>query len=560
MDMKANKPNIKRINPAEIFGNKHATWWRIVFLMALSCSFLSCKDKVEEGILSGVGYDRHVELQWNNISDEVDHYRVLVGTNGKDFSLRGTVSDTIYLDFVSDLGSELQLYYKVEAAIGDKVKTLGEIQVSTREMSEEELLDMVQFYTFRYFWDGAEPNSGMARERIHLDGDYPEDDADVVTTGGTGFGIFGILAGIERQWVTREQGLERFEKMVGFLASADRFNGIWPHWLYGNTGKVRPFSTNDNGADLVESAFLMQGLLAVREYFRDGTEREQYLANKINTLWEEMDWNWHTKDGGKVLYWHWSPDKEWIIQHPIRGYDECFITYILAASSPTHPISAEVFHEGWARKGAIRNEATTYGYELPLKHNGAEEYGGPLFWAHYSFLGLNPNGLSDQYGDYWENNLNHTLVNREWCVQNEGGFKGYGEDLWGLTASYSPEGYSAHHPGNDLGVISPTAALSSIPYTPKESMDVMKNLYYNYGEKVFGKYGFYDALSPEEDWYPQRYLAIDQGPIAGMIENHRTGLGWNLFMSAPEIQRGLEKLGINSLVLEMDDVEFEIPR
>ena len=526
------------------------------FLIIVTGVFISCSGKGENSALTAKGYDRHVELQWERGAEEVDRYRVLVGTNGKDFSLRGTVSDTIYLDFVNDLGTDLQLYYRVEAVSADKVETLGEVQVSTMEMSDEQLLDMVQFYTFRYFWDGAEPNSGMARERIHLDGDYPQDDEDVITTGGTGFGIFGILGAIERQWISAEKGLERFERMVGFLETAERFNGIWPHWLYGKTGKVRPFSPNDNGADLVESSFLMQGLLAVREYYKHGSDRERTLAAKINQLWEEMDWQWHTKDGDKVLYWHWSPDKGWIIEHPIRGYDESFITYILAASSPTHPISAEVYHEGWARGGDIKDSVNSYEYELALNHNGAEEYGGPLFWAHYSFLGLNPKGLSDQYGDYWENNRNHTLINREWCIENEQGFKGYGEDLWGLTASYSTVGYSAHHPENDLGVISPTAALSSIPYTPKESMDVIKNLYYNYGEKVFGKYGFYDALSPESDWYPQRYLAIDQGPIAGMIENHRTGLGWNLFMAAPEIQKGLERLGITSLVLEGEDVEL----
>lgn len=532
---------------------KNFNWTEISFIIILAIASLSCTKRKEYSTLTAMGYDRHVELQWQKSAGEVDNYRILVGTNGKDYSLRGIVTDTLYLDFVNDLGTELQLHYKVEAVSAEKVETLGEVQVNTQEMSEEQLLDMVQFYTFRYFWDGAEPNSGMARERIHLDGDYPQDDEDVITTGGTGFGIFGILAGIERQWISRQQGLERFENMVEFLANADRFNGIWPHWLYGKTGKVRPFSENDNGADLVESAFLMQGLLAVREYFRNGNEREQTLASKINGLWKEMDWNWHTKGGDNVLYWHWSPDKEFVIQHPIRGYDECLITYVLAASSPTHPISAEVFHEGWARGGDIQGDVTTFGYDLPFRHNGAVEYGGPLFWAHYSFLGLNPKGLSDEYGDYWENNRNHTLINREWCVQNEGGFKGYGEDLWGLTASYSTVGYSAHHPENDIGVISPTAALSSLPYTPSESMDVIKNLYYNYGEKVFGRYGFYDALSPEENWYPQRYLAIDQGPIVGMIENHRTELGWKLFMAAPEIQQGLEKLGINSMDSDLND-------
>lgn len=514
----------------------------------IASSGYACTGSKGDGSVQGKGYDRHVELHWKKAGEDVSAYRISVKTDNTDYAVRGTVSDTTFMDFVSDLGTELQLVYKVEAISGENETTLGEIQLSTQTMTDEELLDMVQYYTFRYFWDGAEPTSGMAPERIHVDGVYPQNDADVVTTGGTGFGIFGILAGIEREWITTEQGLGRFEKMVGFLENADRFNGIWPHWLHGKTGKVKPFSANDNGADLVESAFLMQGLLAVREYYRQGNEREQSLADRIDILWKEMDWNWHTKDGDDVLYWHWSPDKGFVIQHPIRGYDECFITYVLAASSPTHPISAEVFHEGWARGGGISSDVTTYGYELPFKHNGAEEFGGPLFWAHYSFLGLNPKGLTDRYGDYWENNRNHTLINREWCVRNEGDFEGYGEDLWGLTASYSTKGYAAHQPKNDLGVISPTAALSSIPYMPEESMEVLKNLYYTYGEKVFGKYGFYDALSPEEDWYPQRYLAIDQGAIAAMIENYRTGLGWKLFMAAPEIQQGLEKLEITYVV------------
>lgn len=491
------------------------------------------------------GYGRHVELQWEK-DPEVEAYRILVGTNGKDYNLRATVEDTIYMDFVSDLGTDLDLYYKVESIWDDETETVGEVQVKTELMSDEELLDMVQYYTFRYFWHGAEPVSGMAPERIHIDGEYPQDDADVVTTGGTGFGIYGILAGIERGWITRDQGLARFEKMIDFLAQADRFNGIWPHWLFGKTGEVKPFSRDDDGADLVESAFLMQGLLAVREYYKSGTDREKALADKIDGLWQEMQWDWHTRGGQEVLYWHWSPNYEWQKDFAIRGYDECMITYILAASSPTHGVSADVFHKGWARNGDIRNDIEPYGYRLALKHNGSPEYGGPLFWAHYSYIGLDPRGLEDDYADYWEHNRNHTLINREWCIQNEGGFKGYGEDLWGLTASYSTVGYSAHKPGNDIGVISPTAALSSYPYTPDESMAVIKNLYYNYGEKVFGRYGFYDALSPEEDWFPQRYLAIDQGPIVAMIENHRSGLGWKLFMEAPEVKDGLEKLGFSS--------------
>jgi len=414
-------------------------------------------------------------------------------------------------------------------------------------LSDDSLLTLVQEQTFQYFWDGAEPVSGMARERYHVDGVYPQDDKNVVTLGGSGFGVMAILAGIERGFITRQEGVERLEQIVTFLRKADRFKGVWPHWLHGETGKVKPFSQKDDGGDLVETAFMVQGLLAVREYLNSEDEQESRLAEEIDNLWKEVNWKWYTKGGENVLYWHWSPNYEWEMNHQLQGYNEVLITYILAASSPTYSIEPEVYHEGWARSGEINTNITAYGYNLELSHNGSEEYGGPLFWAHYSYLGLDPRGLSDRYAsDYFEHNRNHTLINRQWCVENPEGYEGYGEDLWGLTASYSVNGYSAHKPGNDLGVISPTAALSSYPYTPEESMDVIRNLYENYRDKVWGKYGFYDAFSVEENWFPERYLAIDQGPIVVMIENHRSGLLWDLFMSAPEVQEGLKKLGFTS--------------
>ncbi len=421
------------------------------------------------------------------------------------------------------------------------------------QMSDDSLMTLVQERTFQYFWDGAEPNSGMARERFHVDNVYPEDDRNVVTTGGTGFGLMAILVGIERGFITRQQGIERFEKIVGFLESADRWHGVWPHWLHGESGRVKPFGWDDDGADLVETAFLVQGLLTVRQYLRQEDAREAALAGRIDTLWREVQWDWHRQGGQDVLYWHWSPNYGWKRNHPIRGYDETLITYILAASSPTHPIPPEVYHEGWARSGAIRLPGhQQYGYTLELRHNGAERYGGPLFWAHYSYLGLDPRGLRDQYAsDYFAHNRNHTLINRQWCINNPNNFLGYGPGVWGLTASYSRRedggvGYRAHRPGEDVGVIAPTAALSSIPYTPAESLQAMRHFYYELGRKLWGPYGFYDAFSTHYDWFPQRYLAIDQGPIVVMIENHRTGLLWDLFMSAPEVKEGLRKLGFQS--------------
>ena len=408
--------------------------------------------------------------------------------------------------------------------------------------SDSVMLDYIQHVSLNYMWDGAEPNSGLARERIHLDNLYPENDQDVVTTGGSGFGIAGLLVGINRGFINREQAVSRLHRIVDFLEKADRFHGVWPHWLEGPTGKTKPFGLKDNGGDLVESCFLMTSLLCVRQYFKDGNEREQQLAGKIDRLWREMEFDWYRRDGQDVLYWHWSPEYGWEMNFPLEGYNECLITYVLAASSPTHGIPAECYHKGWARSGDIRSDSAPYGYPLNLRHNGAEADGGPLFWAHYSYIGLDPRTLKDQYANYWDVVRNHVLSNYEYCVKNPKRFKGYGTDCWGLTASYSVEGYSAHAPGNDLGVITPTAALSSFPYTPEESMSALKGFYAK-GDWIWGKYGFYDAFSEVADWTMPRYLAIDQCTIAPMIENYRSGLLWKLFMSCPEIQQGLTKLG-----------------
>ncbi|HEU5051682.1 MAG TPA: glucoamylase family protein [Hanamia sp.] len=418
--------------------------------------------------------------------------------------------------------------------------------------ADDSLLTTIQYQTFKYFWDGAEPNSGMAPERINVNGIYPENDKDVVTTGGSGFGVMAILTGIHRGFITRKEGEERLEKIVAFLEKADRFHGAWSHWLYGPTGKVKPFSKKDDGGDLVETAYMMEGLLSARQFFKNGNERERTLAVRIDSLWKEVDWNWY-RNGQNVLYWHWSPDYGWQMNFPVHGYNECLILYILAASSPTHGVPAVVYHEGWAQNGKIKSPSEHFGYGLQLYHQGAPN-GGPLFWAHYSYLGLDPHGLKDQYADYWKENTDQTLINYTWCVKNPKNFVGYGPDNWGLTASYSLKGYSGHAPSEerDLGVISPTAAISSIPYTPEKSLAAMRHWFTDsqLKEKLWGPYGFYDAFSETANWYPQKYLAIDQGPEVVMIENYRSGLIWKLFMSCAEVQQGLKKLGFESPYLK----------
>ena len=416
-------------------------------------------------------------------------------------------------------------------------------QIKQAKLTEVQLLDTVQYQTFQYFWEGAEPTSGLARERIHMDDVYPQNDRDVITLGGSGFGVMAILVGIERGWITRDEALARYQKIVDYLGKADRFHGAWPHWLHGPTGKVAPFSKKDDGGDLVETAFMIQGLLTVAEYYVDGNEAEQQLAEDINQLWHDVEWDWYTQ-GKDVLYWHWSPNYNFEKNFAVGGYNECLIMYVLAASSPTHPIRPEVYHKGWTVNGQIAKDTTYYGLPTVLnyyEHN--DDPIGPLFWAHYSYLGLNPKGLNDKYANYWELTTNHTKIHYKYCLDNPGNYKGYGEKQWGLTSSYSINGYAGHHPEKaDLGVISPTAALSSFPYTPKESMQFLDYLY-NEADSLIGAYGPYDAYSQTADWYLPHYLAIDQGPIPVMIENYRTGLCWNLFMKNEDVQRGLKNLG-----------------
>jgi hypothetical protein len=411
--------------------------------------------------------------------------------------------------------------------------------VNRQPISDSALLDLVQKQTFKYFWDFSHPVSGLARERSNTTPAYGN---EVVTIGGSGFGIMAIIVATDRHWITRDTAVKHLLKEVNFLLKANSYHGIFPHWLNGATGVTIPFSRKDDGADIVETSYLFEGLLCARQYFNQQNPLENQLRNKIKWLWAGAEWNWHQRDQGNSLYWHWSPNNGWAMNFEIRGWNECLITYILGASSPTYPITENVYHKCWAVSNHFINGKTYYGIKLPLGF----DYGGPLFFAHYSFMGLDPHGLKDEYADYWEQNYNHTLINYKHCVINPNHFKGYGENCWGLTASDTYDGYNAQSPANDFGTITPSAALSSFPYTPEYSMKALKHFYYDLGEKIWANYGFVDAFNESKNWYAESYLAIDEGPIVVMIENYRSGLLWKLFMSSPEIQSGLIKLGYES--------------
>jgi len=461
-----------------------------------------------------------VSFNINQVDDKTVSCVVLETLDGfakSQFSISSTIENRIGKPF-----DGLDLNFYTEADTTPKFPLIP----------DEDLLTLVQQQTFKYFWDFGHPVSGMARER--------NSSGNTVTIGGSGFGVMSIIVGIERGFITRQEGVDRLETIVNFLSQADRFHGVWPHWMNGETGKTIPFSSNDDGGDLVETAFMIQGLLTVRQYLNSGVPKEANIIDKINALWEAVEWNWYTQGGQDVLYWHWSPNYGWEKNHQITGWNEALIIYVLAASSSIYTVDADVYTKGWSRNGAMVNTGgnSYYGYTLPLRN----DMGGPLFFSHYSFLGLDPRNLSDQFANYWEQNVNHSKINHAYCADNPQKYVSYSDQCWGLTASDGFSGYSAHSPNNDRGVITPTAALSSIPYTPDESMEALHYFYYTLGDQLWGEYGFYDAFDYTNGWVASSYLAIDQGPIVVMIENYRTNLLWDLFMSCPEVQAGLTKL------------------
>jgi hypothetical protein len=506
--------------------------------------------------LEARAYDRHVDLLWEP-SDDPDLAYILIerSGDGRHFEPVGTQNPMFnrYTDFVGRTGTTA--YYRaiaVNHAYRESAPSQT-VSATTRALDDGDLLTMVQEASFRYYWEHAHPEAGMALECV-------PGDEHLIALGASGFGITALPVAVERGFVTRDAAIARLAKTLSFLDRADRFHGVWPHFLDGRSGTVIPlFGPYDNGGDLVETSFLMQGLLTARQYFDRDTPSERDLRATITRMWEEIEWDWYRDpaDPG-YLYWHWSPTDGFHINHPLIGWNETMITYILAIASPTHPVPASIYASGWASQAAravryrqnwgqttagdhYRNGQSYFGIELPVGVGS----GGPLFFTHYSFLGFDPRGWRDDFTHYFDNNRRLSLINHRYCVANPGGYAGYSADFWGLTASDDHAGYMAHEPrpAQDNGTITPTAALSAFPYTPEESMRALKHFYAVHGASLWSIYGFRDAINLTENYVSRIFMGLNQAPIVVMIENWRTGLPWRLFMANPEIIPALERMG-----------------
>ena len=492
--------------------------------------------------LIAAGYDSRIDLKWrpNTEEDLMGYYIYRSPSSAGPFAKLNPVAHQahLYSDFFGE--NDITYYYYVTAINTEyqESEPSDTVYATSFQMTEDELLTSVQEATFRYFWDYGHPVSGLAKEKT--------EPGDICTSGGTGFGLMAIIVGAERGFVSRDSAAARVLKILSFLQdSTTRYHGAWSHWINGATGETVPFSTYDDGGDLVETAYLIQGVLTIRQYFSQDNPIENEIRTRATQMWESVEWDWYRRfPTGKVLYWHWSPNYEWRMNMPVIGYNEAMIVYLLAVASPTHSVPASLYYEGWAGNPGYVNGKTFYGYKQWV----GQDYGGPLFFTHYSFLGFDPREKQDQFCNYFENSRNISMIHREYCTENPFNHAGYDSLVWGLTASYNPWGYSAHWPyGVDNGTISPTAALSAMPYVPNESITTLKHFYFNYGENLWGEFGFKDAFNLDQNWFAQLYVAIDQGPIIIMIENYRTQLCWNLFMQNPEISEMLHDIGWTSV-------------
>jgi len=410
------------------------------------------------------------------------------------------------------------------------------------------LLTEIQEASFRYFYDFRHPVSGLAREKTPFRKIESIDELtpnyvgrirglrNLCTTGASGMGMFNLIVGVERGFITRQEGIDWSLQMLRFLdTEADHFHGAFSHWLDGGTGETYHFAgIEDNGADIVETAFMASGFIVLREYFRGDSRDEREIRRLSDSLWRGIEWDWFVteKSRGGSLFWHWSPQYGWDKNHSVRGFNEAQIVYILALASPTHAVEPRSYYQGWMHKN-YGQKRTEFGVPMSLGRG----LGGPLFFTHYSYLGFDPKSISYEGQSYFEHFQKFCEVQVKYAESKADRFKGYGP-LWGLTSSTDRKGYAGHAPGSrDNGTIAPTAAISSMPYLPEESLEFLELLYVKYAELLWRDFGFTDAFNLSQNWTAETLIGIDAGPIAPMIENHRSGLCRKIFMRAPEIKR-----------------------
>lgn len=395
------------------------------------------------------------------------------------------------------------------------------------DFTDEAFLDQIERRAVIYFWHEANPQTGLVKDRA---GDFELDNYTVSSTAAVGFGLVALAIGESRGWLSHEQAYRRTLISLHFLRDElPHEHGFYYHFVDFQTGQ-RMWNSEVSSID---TAWLLAGVLFAAEFY-PGTEVE-LLANDI---YQRIDFEWMLTDGGQrpdelLLNHGWTPENGFL---PYRwdSYSELMLVYLLAIGSPTHPIPAESW-EAWARPQGTYAGYTTFAQ-------------GPLFTHQFSQAWIDFEGRRDGLGyDYFQSSINATLANRQFCLDNQELYQTYGEYIWGLSASDGPDGYQAYgappgYPVHD-GTIAPAAAAGSIVFTPDLSLATLKTMREQYGDRIWGRYGFSDAFNVDRDWWDQDVIAIDVGITLLMIENYRSGFVWQTFEQNKSIQQALEATG-----------------
>lgn len=402
------------------------------------------------------------------------------------------------------------------------LKEAGPSESVAREaMTDNEFLDLVQKRAAMFFWQEADPRTGLVPDRAR---NFAPRAGRVANLAATGFGLTALIIAQERGWLSRDQVYNRTLTTLQF--ARDRLfhkEGFSYHWLNTRTG-AREWNSEVSSVD---TALFLAGALFAGEYYR-GTR----VAEIADHLYRRANWKWMC-NGRKFVCHGYRPESQSFLKYHWGAYCETLLVDVLAIGSPTFPIDAKAWHD-MTRK--VRSYKSYRCIALP-----------PLFTHQYHNLWVDFRGLHDGVADYFENARTATLANRQYCIDGMKRHSTYGPDSWGLTACDGPQGYRVYGapPGRakDDGTVAPTAPGGSFAFTPKESLAALKHMYYTYKPRIWGRYGFCDAYNVDKDWNASDVIAINLGPIVLAIENHRTGMVWKHFMKIAHVRRAIKRIG-----------------
>jgi len=388
--------------------------------------------------------------------------------------------------------------------------------------SDDKFLDQIQRETFKYFVECVNPKNGIVLDRAD---NFSAPDFQKIpgSIAGVGFGLTALAVGAERGWIAKNEAKSRTLATLEFFAEkAEQKNGFFYHFLDMNTGKR--FANCEISS--VDTALLLAGVLFAGKYYED-----PQIARLSRNIFNRVDWRW-MKNGTEFLCMGWKPEEGFLSNYWTQ-YAESLLMYILAMGSTTNGID----RTSWKNLKRIVG-----------KYGGREcIYCPSLFTHQYSHIWVDFRDKYDGFADYFENSLQATLINRQYCLDSRRSFKTFDDDCWGLTAAIGPDGYCAYGsppgPAQNDGTVAPTAAGASIVFTPEFSIRVLKYFFHEYNKQMWGKYGFSDSLNINRDFFARDAYAINQGPILLMIENLRSKFVWKTFMRIPEVKRGMMKAG-----------------